>query len=235
MGKEDILYTTAQPCANANCKTELQACTNPHCTNPVGLGKFNTNSAYSAEPLLEDRVKAEQARAATHLKAEHEKELAQLRADEMQKKADLKAAHAQTPGGTGLVSKILGKEDPMKTAEKRQLNAEITRAEQTIKAEHAREKAELDARNAKDTAALAAAERQRAEQFNTRALHQNTAFPHNSTFTQPGMVLTPYPASAIPATTVPVAATAMPVYQSTDMQATNLPSAYTAYDPHTTR
>jgi len=123
---------------------------------------------------LKERVAADHAMTATQLKAEHTKEMANLKAEEAQATAALKAEHAKTPGDTGLLAKITGKEDPIKKAEKQQLKAEIARAEETTKANQAYEKAELNARKAKESATVNAAE---------KLVHGNNQFSNNTTGT----------------------------------------------------
>lgn len=95
---------------------------------------------------IQTAVAADRARDATQLKAEHGKEMAALKAEEAQLIAAQKAEHAKTPGKTGLLAKLTGKEDPVKKAEKQELKAEIARAENQTKAEHDAEDAQLKAR-----------------------------------------------------------------------------------------
>jgi uncharacterized protein YifE (UPF0438 family) len=121
---------------------------------------------------LKDRVAADHAMTETQLKAEHTKEMANLKAEEAQATAALKAQHAKTPGDTGLLAKITGKEDPIKKAEKQQLKAEIARAEETTKAQQAYEKAELNARKAKESATVNAAD---------KLVHDDSRFNNNGT------------------------------------------------------
>jgi hypothetical protein len=109
------------------------------------------------ERPLKERVAADFERAAVQLKAEQSKDIAFLKADEIEKAADLKAEHAMTEGGTGFLAKLMGTEDPVKRAERKQLKAEIRRAKQALKADHAYETAELQAKKSKEKAALAAA------------------------------------------------------------------------------
>jgi len=108
------------------------------------------------EKPLAERVAIDYARAHAQLKAEHAKEDAVLAAEAIQMQADLKAQHAMTEGETGLLAKLRGNEDPMKSAEKKHLNAEILRAKEIAKAEHACERAELEAKEAKAKAAVKA-------------------------------------------------------------------------------
>jgi len=123
---------------------------------------------------LKERVAADHAMTETQLKAEHTKEMANLKAEEAQATAALKANHAKTPGDTGLLAKITGKEDPIKKAEKQQLKAEIARAEETTKAQQAYEKAELNARKAKESATVNAAD---------KLVHDDSRFNNNTTGT----------------------------------------------------
>jgi hypothetical protein len=120
---------------------------------------------------LKERVAADHAMTQTQLKAEHTKEMANLKAEEAQATAALKAEHAKTPGDTGLLAKITGKEDPIKKAEKQQLKAEIARAEETTKANQAYEKAELNARKAKESATVNAAD---------KLVHDDSRFANNT-------------------------------------------------------
>jgi hypothetical protein len=92
------------------------------------------------------------------MEAEHGKEMAALKAEEAQRTAALKAEHAKTPGKTGLLAKLTGHEDPVKKAEKQQLAAEIARAEEATKAEHAFENADLKAQKSKEHATVGAAD-----------------------------------------------------------------------------
>jgi hypothetical protein len=108
---------------------------------------------------LKQRVAADHAASSVQLKAEQAKEMAALKAEEAQRTAELKADHAKTPGKTGLIAKLMGKEDPVKKAEKQQLKAEIARAEDGTKAAHAIERSELDAQRSKENASLTAAEK----------------------------------------------------------------------------
>jgi hypothetical protein len=110
--------------------------------------------SYTTEAPLKERVAADHVKTATQLKAEHAKEDAALKAEEAEKLAALKAEHAKTPGKTGLLAKLTGHEDPVKKAETQQLKAEIARAEETTKAEHDFENAELNARKRKENAAI---------------------------------------------------------------------------------
>jgi len=110
--------------------------------------------SYMTEAPLKERVEADHVKTATQLKAEHAKEDAALKAEEAQKTAALKAEHAKTPGKTGFFAKLTGHQDPIKKAENEQLKAEIARAEQTTKAEHDFENAELNARKRKENAAI---------------------------------------------------------------------------------
>lgn len=131
----------------------------------------------NAAPLKE-RVEAGHALSATQLKAQQEKEMASLKAEEAEKTAALKAEHAKTGGGTGLLAKLTGRSDPVKTAEQQQLKAEIARAEEQTKAAHAHEKAGLDANRKHDGAALTAAEKLAGN--NTTGYHGGAAGSHHS-------------------------------------------------------
>lgn len=113
-------------------------------------------SIQSVAPLKE-QVAADHARDATQLKAEHGKEMAALKAEEAQLLAAQKAEHSKTPGKTGLLAKLTGKEDPVKKAEKQELKAEIARAEELTKAEHDAENAQLKAHRTTDMSAIKAA------------------------------------------------------------------------------
>jgi hypothetical protein len=97
-------------------------------------------------------VAADHGRDAAQLKAEHGKEMSALKAEEAQALAAQKAEHSKTPGKTGLIAKLTGKEDPVKKAEQQQLKAEIARAEETTKAAHDHENAELKAHGSKHMA-----------------------------------------------------------------------------------
>jgi hypothetical protein len=110
--------------------------------------------SYMTEAPLKERVEADHLKTATQLKAEHAKEDAALKAEEAQKLAALKAEHAKTPGKTGFLAKLTGHQDPVKKAETEQLKAEIARAEETTKAEHDFENAELNARKRKENATI---------------------------------------------------------------------------------
>jgi len=110
--------------------------------------------SYMTEAPMKERVEADHVKTATQLKAEHAKEDAALKAEEAQKLAALKAEHAKTPGKTGFLAKLTGHQDPVKKAETEQLKAEIARAEETTKAEHDFENAELNARKRKENATV---------------------------------------------------------------------------------
>jgi len=103
---------------------------------------------------IQSAVAADHGRDAAQLKAEHGKEMTALKAEEAQALAAQKAEHSKTPGKTGLIAKLTGKEDPVKKAEKQQLKAEIARAEETTKAAHDQENAELKAHGAKHMASV---------------------------------------------------------------------------------
>ena len=110
-------------------------------------------SVQSVAPLKE-QVAADHSRDAAQLKAEHGKEKAALKAEEAQLMAAQKAEHAKTPGKTGLLAKLTGKEDPIKKAEKQELKAEMARAEELTKAEHDAENAHLKANRTTDMSAV---------------------------------------------------------------------------------
>lgn len=119
------------------------------------MGKESIQS----EAPLKERVAADHGRDAAQLKAEHGKEMSALKAEEAQLLAAQKAEHAKTPGKTGLIAKLTGKEDPVKKAEKQELKAEIARAEETTKAAHDAENAQLKAHRTTDMSAVNAADK----------------------------------------------------------------------------
>jgi hypothetical protein len=82
-----------------------------------------------------------------------------LKAEEAELLAAQKAEHSKTPGKTGLIAKLTGKEDPVKKAEKQELKAEIARAEESTKAAHDYENAQLKANKTNDMAAVNAADK----------------------------------------------------------------------------
>jgi len=119
------------------------------------MGKESIQSSAS----VKEQVAADHGRDAAQLKADHGKEMAALKAEEAKLLAAQKADHAKTPGGTGLIAKLTGREDPVKVAEKQELKAEIARAEDTTKAHHDAENAHLKANKSGDMAAVNAAEK----------------------------------------------------------------------------
>jgi colicin import membrane protein len=242
MGKESIQSMEAGNVANQNLSKDF-----------TGPGHIHTNIAagpYNGEEVpITERLAADHARAAAQLKAEHAKELAILQARKAQLKADLKAEHAMTAGGTGLIAKLKGTEDPVKRAEKKQLKAEIARLEQTMKAAHQYEDAELKAKREKDNAAFAAAERFTHSSYNNNngvatgampaggtAYSNAGAMPGGATAYNAGAMpsgATAYNAGAMSSGTTAYNAGAMPV-GATPYNTSAMPAGATSYNTAST-